>query len=345
MSSLVSEQAVITRLAELLGVRAADVHVEARNLGDEDVDLRARVGARHFVIEVKRSGTASAAVGAIRTLRGNMPVLGSVLPLFVAPYLQPSARAACEEAGVSWFDLSGNATIVGPGLRIQILGYKNRFVSRGRPASVFAPKSSRVVRALFVDGPMRQRDLVVRTRLDDGYVSRTLKRLREAGFVTGATGGVLSLADQRLVLDEWRDAYDFSKHQVVRFNVAARSGEEVLHRLSRSLAEAELDYAATGLGAAWLWTRFAGFRTVSFFLRHLPGSSLLESLGLYASPKDGAVWLVVPNDDAVFDGAALRDGVSCVHPLQTWLDLKSHGERANEAAETLRPLILKGDLA
>lgn len=345
MPSVVFEHAAVSRLAELLGVPVSDVHVEAENLRGEGMDLRARVGAQHFVMEIKGSGNAAAAAGAIRTFCSSVRVPGHALPIFVAPYLQPAARAACDASGISWFDLSGNATITGPGLRIQILGQKNKFVPRGRPATVFAPKSSRVVRELFINGPMRQRDLVERTRLDDGYVSRTLRRLREEGYVTGPRGGVLSLVDPRLVLDEWRDAYDFAKHRVVRFNMAARSGEEVLHRLSRSFTEANVEYAVTGLGAAWLWTKFVGFRTATFLVRHMPNASQLDSFGLHAAPSGGAVLLVVPNDEAVFEGAAPRDGVSCVHPLQAWLDLKSHGERAVEAAETLHSLLLNRDFA
>jgi len=44
----------------------------------------------------------------------------------------------------------------------------------------------------------------------------------------------------------------------------------------------------------------------------------------------------VPNDAGVFHGAEERDGLRCVHPVQAYLDLKEHPERAPEAAERLR---------
>lgn len=52
------------------------------------------------------------------------------------------------------------------------------------------------------------------------------------------------------------------------------------------------------------------------------------------------LWIVVPADDAVLVGARMVEGAPCVHPLQAYLDLKAHPERAAEAAARLRPLVL-----
>jgi len=45
---------------------------------------------------------------------------------------------------------------------------------------------------------------------------------------------------------------------------------------------------------------------------------------------------VVPNDAGVFHGSVEKDGIRCVHPVQAYIDLKGHPERASEAAERLR---------
>jgi hypothetical protein len=71
-------------------------------------------------------------------------------PLVAVPYMGPSGKDACDRAGVSWFDFSGNAHIVAPGLRIIVDGRPNRFPKRGRPSGAFAPKSSRIARWLLV---------------------------------------------------------------------------------------------------------------------------------------------------------------------------------------------------
>ncbi len=53
------------------------------------------------------------------------------------------------------------------------------------------------------------------------------------------------------------------------------------------------------------------------------------------------MWLVVPNDEGVFQGTAEVESIRCVYPVQAYLDLLGHPERAKEAAERLRQELLK----
>jgi hypothetical protein len=138
------------------------------------------------------------------------------------------------------------------------------------------------------------------------------------------------------LLDAWREAYDFFKHHVIRGHVVARSGDALLRQLAATLDKASVSYAATGLAAAWLLDRFAGFRTVTLYLAQAPSAELLADLLFRQDSRGANVWLVVPNDEGVFQGAAIQDGVRCVHPVQAYLDLHAHPERAEEAALKLR---------
>ena len=77
------------------------------------------------------------------------------------------------------------------------------------------------------------------------------------------------------------------------------------------------------------------------YLERQPAAQLLERLGFREEGRGANTWLVVPNDSGVFDGAAPVDGVNCVHPVQVYLDLRGHPERADEAAEELRGRLLR----
>ena len=77
------------------------------------------------------------------------------------------------------------------------------------------------------------------------------------------------------------------------------------------------------------------------YLHEPPNPQLLEALGFREDERGANLWLVVPNDEGVFHGASDHDEVSCVHPVQAYLDLKAHPERASEAAEHLRAAQLK----
>ncbi len=107
------------------------------------------------------------------------------------------------------------------------------------------------------------------------------------------------MRDPGLLLDAWRDEYKFFKHDVLKGHIPARSGEELLRNLDRSLSKAGIEHAATGLGAAWAFTYFAGFRLVTFYVSQRP-ETFLSDIGFRAEPRGANVWLVVPNDDGRF---------------------------------------------
>ena len=112
-----------------------------------------------------------------------------------------------------------------------------------------------------------------------------------------------------------------------------------MRAIAENLEKNRIGYAATGLAGAWLLEPFAAFRIISFYLKETPSPALLEKLKITGQSKMGGnVWLIVPNDKGVFEGVSARGevGICCAHPVQVYLDLKSHPERAREAAEAVR---------
>jgi hypothetical protein len=240
---------------------------------------------------------------------------------------------------VSWIDLSGNAWIDAPGRHVRILGRPNRFASRGRPANVFAPRSSRVVRALLME-PGRafsQAELASISGVDKGRVSRLIRRLRAMGLI-GQAGPDRSvrMSEPAVALDAWHEVYDFWKHDVLQGHVAARSPEELIARIAKASTAGARSWAVTGLAAAWYLTRSAMFRLTTIFVRERPSDAWLSAIGFREEPRGANLWIARPVDEAVFEGMSLIRRVPCVHPLQAYLDLKAQPERAQEAAAELR---------
>jgi hypothetical protein len=110
--------------------------------------------------------------------------------------------------------------------------------------------------------------------------------------------------------------------------------------LAERLDTQAIGYAATGLSAAWLLTRFAGFRLVTMYVVPNGATDLLARLDIRDEERGANVWLVLPSDEGVLQGAAPREGIRCVHPVQAYLDLLSQPERAKEAADQLRKELL-----
>jgi hypothetical protein len=331
------------RLADLVQVSAGKVRVREERLRgpgkDEGADIVIDVGARRFVIECKADGSAAPISAAARQAQRYAKKIGrGATPLVAVPFMGEVGKRLCAENGVSWLDLSGNARLEAPGLRVHIEGKPNRFKRRGRPASLFAPKSSRVARWLLIhpDRSFSQRALAQATGIGEGFVSRIVRGLEEHNLLAREPDGAVKVADFNAMLDAWREAYDFSKHHIVRGHIAARSSDEVLRQVAGRLKRDRIEYSATGLAGAWLLNQFSGFRLVVVYVARLPSAEAQRAMGFREESRGENVWLVVPNDEGVFHGAAEREGIRCVHPVQAYLDLKNHPERSAEAAEELR---------
>ena len=330
-------------LAVLLEIPESRVSVPAGAKGPGP-DFVMSAGGHAFLVESKGSSARAPLIQAISRLEEHRKNQGKgVISLLVVPYMGETGRRLCEEHEIGWLDLSGNAHIKAPGLLINVEGKPNRFKSAGRPPNLFAPKSSRIVRQFLIqpDRALNQRELSRATDLDEGYTSRIVRRFEETGLVARDEEGLLRPKDPEQLLDAWHEAYDFMKHHIIKGHVAARTGEELLHRIADVLEKQALGYAATGLGAGWLYTYFANFRVATFYLSHVPADGLSHMLGFREDDRGANTWLVVPNDEGIFRGSEVQEGVRCVHPVQVYLDLKAHPERSAEAASRLRQEYLK----
>jgi len=103
----------------------------------------------------------------------------------VAPHVTAAAKAKLESAGWGWLETNGNAHIEMDGVLIHI--EKPADETARRPgALIVPPQGERVIRHLLDNYPSAQRfsEIARLTRLDKGYTSRILTRLRATGLVT-----------------------------------------------------------------------------------------------------------------------------------------------------------------
>lgn len=335
---------VADRLAEIFGDSdlAKDARFEARANDGRVWDAVFATRGYSFVLEWKRSGAlgpVASAVRQLRTAQSSFPY--QIVPLLAVPYMGRAAQEHCAQADTPWLDLSGNARIVVPGIFYQNLGNPNRFRRPGPPETAFGPKGSRLARRLLMDPEraMRQRTLASITGVDEGYTSRVVGKLLEAGLVSRGEDGI-RVTDAATMLDAWRDVYRFDRHHLIQGHIPARGGDSLTRHVAEALSRAEVSYAATGLAAAWLWTRHARFRLSTVYLSTAPSMGIKKELGFREEPRGANTWFVVPNDEGVFDGVQSVDDIRCVHPVQAYLDLKAHPERAADAATEIRKRLL-----
>jgi Transcriptional regulator, AbiEi antitoxin, Type IV TA system len=319
-------------LAELLGEPRVDLQSEPYS-PDRGVDFAADVSGRRVLFEVKSSSRPNVIGSAAEQLRVNARP-DDVLVL-VVPYMTPAGARAAAERAVNWVDLSGNARIRDKDLYVNVAGRPNRYRSRGRPSSPFAPKSARVTRVLLLEPSRwwRQRDLAQATGLDDGNVSRIVGRLDQE-MLLEQRGRELRPRDPGLLLDAWAHDYRFDRHDILSCHLSG-SGIDLARGIGKELDSRGIRHAFTGLAAAWAIDRFASFRLSSVYVEEDP-RVLAEQLGARQNPTGANVQLVGPNDIGVFTGEQRHDELNCVSPVQVYLDLQHLPERADEAAGYLR---------
>jgi len=345
--SPVIERAISDLLSDYVGAPAKRGERELADQYHGRPDMVIDVGRHAFLIEYKTRGDAASVGSAIRVLNSHVAAIPkrfqrglNLVPLVVVPSMGRVGREACEEAAMSWLDLAGNARIDVPGLRVLVDGRKDRRIRSRLPRfNPFARKASRIPRMLLLD-PGRswtQAELAAETALDKGLVSNVVRQLERDGQVTRSPeDGEVRLVDPQLLLDAWREVYDFHKHHIDYGTVAARSGSELLRSLTEQLTATRIRFSATGLAGASLLAPFAEFRTVTLYVDDLPDEETRAKLGYREGRRGSNVWLVLPNDAGVFDGEVRIDGIPCVSAVQCYLDLAAHAERASDAARELR---------
>lgn len=296
-----------------------------------------------FIVEYKKAGNLRSVEQGIDRLRSIESQGDERVKLLLVPYMSKHGDERCRSADISWLDLSGNAEIAERGIRVSIHGRRNLFRAPGRPRNPFAPKSSRVARALLYGNQREylQSELVELTRLDKGHVSRIVRSLEADDLIDRLEDGAIRARDRELLLDSWHEAYDFSKHSIVRGHKAARTGLSLAKSICEWFDQEGMEHALTGLPSAWLYTQFSDFRTVTVFVETPLGAAAQRDLGFTERDSGANTWLVLPKEDSVFWETQRKEGMRTVHPIQAYLDLKSQPERAADAAAELRKLLLR----
>jgi len=335
---MVTESDILDQVPSLLA-KIAGVQPQQNQPADDGVDLVLRLGEALLFVEAKGSSHAAAIAEAADHVAIAAHEAGpKAVGVVAVPFMGELGRQICRKAGVGFIDLSGNADIKAPLLVVHVEGRPNKFIPRGRPSSVFAPKSSRITRLLLLD-PKRwwiQNELAKEADLGRGYISKICRRLESQRLIERGPDRAVRPRDPDLLLDAWKDHYEFDRHEIIRGHIAARSGEELMTRVCDSLKVHQYQHAVTGLAAAWLLAPFANYRLVTVYVDHAPSEDFLEELKFHGEERGANLWLVSPNDEGVFHGADRIQGVSCVSAVQAFVDLQSMPERADEAASHLQ---------
>jgi hypothetical protein len=272
------------------------------------------------------------------------------IPAVALPAVSERLGRILKQLGVGYLGLDGHVFLSGAGIHIdRDVGKSHRVVSKSASASLFADKSSLVVRRFLQDGTLSGgvRHLAAELGVSAGLASRLLARLKDEGFVGEADDG-LRLADAAGLLDEWRADYQRRARRQTdrRMYLHAPDVATIMRQLASAAGRADLPpWGLSFHAGASLVAAYAFFSEVHVLL----GGDLWEQsaerfgreLGLVPVTTEANVILVQPYYARSWSHGLRRiSGLPVVSDVQLFLDLSVYPRRGAEQAERMREHVL-----
>ena len=298
-----------------------------------------------FFVEFKSNGQPKYAYDAVKSLSFTRRLIPGSYGVFCAPFISDESARICKDAGIGYLDLAGNCFIKFPGVYINISGRKNVFSERRVLKSLFSRKSSRVIRVLLSDPnkSWKVEELQKKAQVSLGLVSKVTKKLIDQNWVKKDAG--FRLTEPESLLREWSKNYAISK-QSMHYFYYMREISEFEMALKNTCFMKGIKYALTLFSGASVIAPYVRYDGVFAYVDTGITDSFIFELALKPVFSGANVVLINPTDEFIFYDekeiynnqlylpGSLPDH-KVVSPIQLFLDLKSYGGRANDAAEFL----------
>lgn len=249
--------------------------------------------------------------------------------------IPPGLTEAAEELGIAILDRAGYGRVVAPAFVYVAIPPRSPSSMRSS-ASPFAPKASRIVRALLADPGSHWRLLALAERVDvdAGNAHRIFASLTDMGLVERDEDAYV-VTDPGSLLEAWAE-FNRRPREQVRVTLAGDL-EEAIDRL----VDAHPDgLVVSGEFAA---ERLAPYLPAQSAIVHCLDRKVWEQIAQEAdrSPAfpgyslHSQLILDLP-DEGVAHFGGIAGGIPVVHPVQLYVDLFGDLGRGREAAEHLR---------
>ncbi len=310
-------------------------------VGDQTVDLlvQLRMGQEQstLICETRSRGEPRylrEAITRLRELRSHAP---GAYPIVAAPYVTPESAALVRRNGCGYLDLSGNCYLAFDSVLIQKEGRPNAGLVRRPLKALFAPRATRIVRALLVERERAWRldELGRAVGVSLGHAHNVIKRLEELDWVERGRDGLYRLDRPGDLLDAWRDEYSYRINGLHAFVSPPGDKRRVMEALARHATELGMSYAFTLQAGASLIGPHTRGSTVHCYVSG-DTEPLVRALGLQPVEGEGSVYLLTPYDPGVFYAPVVKGGFRVVSLPQLYVDLHGHERRGREHADKLR---------
>jgi len=261
-------------------------------------------------------------------------------PIVVSSFISPQTAEMLRSRGIGYFDMQGNVLIDFGSLFINVSGKTNRNPVQKTLKSLFADKSSRILRVLLTspEKSWAVQDLSVEAGVSIGLTSRVKQRLVDFELIPETKGGI-KLSKPGELLDQWSKAYNYEKNEITKYYSQSQPAE-IEKRVASFAASSGTPYQLTMFSGA---AKVAPFVRYNFAAFYFSGSmrELERELAISPTTSGANVWVFRPFDEGVYYGMQKRDGISVASSVQLYLDLINYKGRGEEQATAIRERILR----
>jgi hypothetical protein len=330
------------RLRELFPTASAWEERSDARVGGQTADLlvKFRLGEREHTLVLE-----ACSLGQPRQIRAAVTRLAEVrrefalaYPVAAAVYIGPQSARILRQNQLGYVDLSGNCYLAFDSVLIEKEGKRNVRPSTRPLRSLFAPRASRVVRALLTEAgrAWRLEELAKAAGVSLGHAHNVVKRLEELAWCERDDHQRLRLAKPADLLEAWSESYTYRENDVTSYVVPERLTRKFMAEVARVVTAQQRRYAFTLNAGASLVAPHLRTPAVHCYLEGDP-LPVAAALGLRAvAEADGALHLLAPYDPGVFHGLLEKGGLKVVCLPQLYVDLVHYGRKGREQAEHLR---------
>jgi len=347
---MLDQQTALRKLAEgqaqlpPLELRLLDAEALANGNRRSDwiVELAWEDEVARFAVEYTRVSTPKNLQVALAQLRSLGLSPDPLLPMVMAPYLDPSELDQLVEQQISGIDFCGNGVVIVPGRwLVYRTGQPNRYPSSAPIKQIYRGKSSLVGRLLMLGGGYPQvsglRDAIEErgAKISLGTVSKVLKVLEQELIVSREDG--VAVVQPDLLLDRLAENYEPPADlERIRGRLPERPG--LLEEVTSLAQEKGIKLAA---GGALRYAQIpASDRYPPIYVESL--DELVDPIAFQRMERFANVEFRETRDPLVYFDRRRVEDVWWSSPVQTYLELTQGGIRDREFAAELRVRLLEG---
>jgi len=333
---------VAQRLRELFPVAQEWEESVDTKVGSQVVDVvvRFRLGEQEkmLVCEVKSLGQPRYIREVVTRLRGFRDQIPGAYPMAGSVYISPQSASILRRNGFGYLDLSGNCYVAFDNVHIEKEGKPNVRPTTRPLKALFAPRATRVIRALLVEPQRtwRLEELAKAAMVSLGHAHNVIQRLRDLDWVDRAETNKIRLVAPGDLLNAWREEYTYRVNTLATYVAPEPPRRKLMEELARQAVAMGRRYAFTLQAGASL---IAPHGRISVIHCYLEGERerFAQALGLRpAAEREGNVQLLSPHDAGVFYAPMEKGGLMVVSLPQLYVDLYDFERRGREQADFLR---------